>query len=92
MATTIKDIYGLSYKGVKEVRGSLLFVEGVKNIAYDEIVKIRSPDGIDRMGRVLDVSKNAAVIQVFGGEIGLQAESVIKFSGSAMRIPLSDEV
>jgi V/A-type H+-transporting ATPase subunit B len=92
MATSIKDIYGLSYKGVKEVRGSLLFVEGVKNVAYDEIVKIRSPDGIDRMGRVLDVSKNTAVIQVFGGEIGLQAESVIKFSGSAMRIPLSDEV
>ncbi|MGB9659026.1 MAG: V-type ATP synthase subunit B [Nitrososphaerales archaeon] len=92
MATSIKDIYGLSYKGVKEVRGSLLFVEGVKNVAYDEIVKIRSPDGIDRMGRVLDVSKNTAVIQVFGGEMGLQAESVIKFSGSAMRIPLSDEV
>jgi V/A-type H+-transporting ATPase subunit B len=92
MSTIIKDIYGLSYKGVKEVRGSLLVVEGVKNVAYDEIVKIRSPDGIDRMGRVLDISKNVAVIQVFGGEMGLQAESVIKFSGSAMRIPLSDEV
>jgi V/A-type H+-transporting ATPase subunit B len=80
------------YRGVQEVRGSLLVVEGVKNVSYDEIVKIRSPDGIDRMGRVLDVSKNVAVIQVFGGEMGLQADSIIKFSGSAMRIPLSDEV
>lgn len=92
MATSIKDMYGLAYKGVKEVRGSLLVVEGVKNIAYDEIVKIRPPDGIDRMGRVLDISKNVAVIQVFGGEMGLQAESIIKFSGSAMRVPLSDEI
>lgn len=92
MSTVIKDIHGLAYKGVKEVKGSLLVVEGVKNVAYDEIVKIRSPDGIDRMGRVLDITKNVAVIQVFGGEMGLQAESVIKFSGSAMRIPLSDEV
>ncbi|MGQ9718865.1 MAG: V-type ATP synthase subunit B [Nitrososphaerales archaeon] len=92
MSTSIKDLYGLMYRGVQEVRGSLLVVEGVKNVSYDEIVKIRSPDGIDRMGRVLDVSKNVAVIQVFGGEMGLQADSVIKFSGSAMRIPLSDEV
>ncbi|MCP8304009.1 MAG: V-type ATP synthase subunit B [archaeon] len=92
MATSVKDIYGLAYKGVKEVRGSLLVVEDVKDIAYDEIVKIRAPDGIDRTGRVLDVSKNVAVIQVFGGEMGLQAESIIKFTGSSMKIPLSDEV
>lgn len=92
MSTSIKGLHGLMYRGVQEVRGSLLVVEGVKNVSYDEIVKIRSPDGIDRMGRVLDVSKNVAVIQVFGGEMGLQADSIIKFSGSAMRIPLSDEV
>ncbi|MCP8310596.1 MAG: V-type ATP synthase subunit B [Candidatus Methylarchaceae archaeon HK01M] len=92
MATSVKDIYGLAYQGVKEIRGSLLVVEDVKDIAYDEIVKIRAPDGIDRMGRVLDVSKNVAIIQVFGGEMGLQAESIIKFTGSSMKIPLSDEV
>ncbi|MCP8311673.1 MAG: V-type ATP synthase subunit B [Candidatus Methylarchaceae archaeon HK02M1] len=92
LATSVKDIYGLAYQGVKEIRGSLLVVEDVKDIAYDEIVKIRAPDGIDRMGRVLDVSKNVAIIQVFGGEMGLQAESIIKFTGSSMKIPLSDEV
>jgi V/A-type H+-transporting ATPase subunit B len=92
MSTLIKDIQGLAYRGVKEVRGSLLAVEGVKDVAFDEIVKIRSSDGIDRMGRVLEVSKDVAIVQVFGGEIGLQAGSIVKFSGSAMKIPISDEI
>ena len=29
----------------KEIRGSILVVEGVKNVGYDEIVRIRGPDG-----------------------------------------------
>jgi len=67
VSTLIKDIQGLAYRGVREVRGSLIAVEGVRNVAFDEIVKIRSSDGMDRMGRVLEVSKDVAIIQVFGG-------------------------
>jgi len=61
-------------------------------VGYDELVKVRAPDGVDRMGRVLEVGRGKAVIQIFGGEMGLQSDSIVSFSGSAFRIPLSDEL
>ncbi len=67
-------------------------IDNVENVGYDELVTVRAPDGVDRMGRVLEVGRGKAVIQIFGGEMGLQADSVISFSGSAFKIPLSDEI
>jgi V/A-type H+-transporting ATPase subunit B len=67
-------------------------LEDVSDVTYDEIVKIRSADGVDRMGRVLDVTKNLAVVQVLGDVTGLQIDSVVNFTGSAFKIPVSDEI
>jgi V/A-type H+-transporting ATPase subunit B len=80
------------YKGLSEIKGSLVMIDNVDNVGYDELVKVRAPDGIDRMGRVLEVGRGKAVIQIFGGEMGLQTGSVVSFSGSAFKIPLSNEV
>jgi V/A-type H+-transporting ATPase subunit B len=84
--------YGLIHKGLSEIKGSLVMVDNVENVGYDELVKVRAPDGVDRMGRVLEVGRGKAVIQIFGGEMGLQTNSIVSFSGSAFRIPLSDEL
>ncbi|MGA8904936.1 MAG: V-type ATP synthase subunit B [Candidatus Bathyarchaeia archaeon] len=84
--------YGLIHRGLSEIKGSLIMVDNVENVGYDELVKVRAPDGIDRMGRVLEVGRGKAVIQVFGGEMGLQSNSILSFSGSAFRIPLSNEL
>jgi V/A-type H+-transporting ATPase subunit B len=84
--------YGLIHRGLSEIKGSLIMVDNVENVGYDELVKVRAPDGIDRMGRVLEVGRGKAVIQVFGGEMGLQSNSILSFSGSAFKIPLSDEL
>jgi V/A-type H+-transporting ATPase subunit B len=84
--------YGLIHRGLSEIKGSLIMVDNVENVGYDELVKVRAPDGIDRMGRVLEVGRGKAVIQVFGGEMGLQSNSILSFSGSAFKIPLSNEL
>jgi len=84
--------YGLIHRGLSEIKGSLIMVDNVENVGYDELVNVRAPDGIDRLGRVLEVGRGKAVIQVFGGEMGLQSDSILSFSGSAFKIPLSDEV
>jgi V/A-type H+-transporting ATPase subunit B len=85
-------IYGLIHSGLSEIKGSLIMVDHVEGVGYDELVKVRAPDGIDRMGRVLEVGRGKAVIQVFGGEMGLQSNSILSFSGSAFKIPLSNEL
>jgi V/A-type H+-transporting ATPase subunit B len=92
METMLRKTYGLIHRGLSEVKGSLIMVDNVENVGYDELVKVRAPDGIDRMGRILEVGRGKAVIQVFGGEMGLQSNSILSFSGSAFKIPLSDEL
>jgi len=84
--------YGAIHKGLSEIKGSLIMVDNVENAGYDELVTVRAPDGIDRMGRVLEVGRGKAVIQIFGGEMGLQSNSIVSFSGSAFKIPLSNEL
>ncbi len=83
--------HGIIYKGLSEIKGSLIMIDNVENVGYDELVNVRAPDGVDRMGRVLEVGRGKAVIQIFGGEMGLQSNSIVSFSGSAFRIPLSNE-
>jgi V/A-type H+-transporting ATPase subunit B len=92
MPEQTENIYGTLYRGIHEIKGSLLFLEDVSDVTYDEIVKIRSADGVDRMGRVLDVTKNLAVVQVLGDVTGLQTDSIVNFTGSAFKIPVSDEI
>jgi len=84
--------YGLIHKGLSEIKGSLVMVDNVQNVGYDELVKVRAPDGIDRMGRVLEVGRGKAVVQVFGGVMGLESNSILSFAGSAFKIPLSNEL
>jgi V/A-type H+-transporting ATPase subunit B len=84
--------YGLIHKGLSEIKGSLIMVDNVENVGYDELVKVRAPDGIDRIGRVLEVGRGKAVIQVFGGVMGLETNSILSFSGSAFKIHLSNEL
>jgi V/A-type H+-transporting ATPase subunit B len=86
------NTYGIINRGLTEIKGSLIMVENVANVGYDELVKVRAPDGVDRMGRVLEVGRGKAVIQIFGGEMGLQRNSLVSFSGSAFKIPLSKEL
>ena len=92
MESMLSKTQGLINRGLQEVKGSLLMVDNVENVGYDELVTVRAPDGVERMGRVLEVGRGKAIIQIFGGEMGLQADSVISFSGSAFKVPLSDEI
>ncbi|HJX22799.1 MAG TPA: V-type ATP synthase subunit B [Candidatus Bathyarchaeia archaeon] len=92
MAEKLQELTGLTYRGLKEIKGSLIMIEGIEDVGYDEIVRIRAPDGVERMGRVLEVGHGRAVIQVFGREIGLQINSIVGFSGSVFKIPLSEDI
>lgn len=82
---------GLVYRGVEELRGSLLMVRGVEGVRYDEMVRVTAPDGVERMGRVLEVGRGAAVIQIFGGEMGMERDSFVKFTESTFKIPVSTD-
>ena len=43
-----------------------MFVEGINDAAYGEMVEIKLANGERRQGQVLDTRKGMAIIQVFG--------------------------
>jgi len=81
---------GLQYVGTARIDGPLVVVEGVRDVGYDELVEIVGPDGRPRLGRALDVSDRAVVVQVFEGTEGLSnRETRARFLGESLRLPVS---
>ena len=56
------------YRTIKEVVGPLMMVEGVEGVKYDELVEIEQSNGEIRRGRVLEINRDKALLQLF--EIG----------------------
>ena len=83
---------GLVYRTTREIKGPILFVEDVRGVAYDELVRVRRPDGTEVIGSVLDVSKDWAMVQVFGETEGMDLDVEVRFTGETLKIPISDEV
>ena len=83
----------LQYVGLNEINGPLVVLDGVERAFYDEVVDIRLNDGSARIGRVVEISGNKAVLQVFEGTNGLSLKNTIKrFMGRPMEMPLSPEI
>lgn len=81
------------YKTTIGITGPLLTVEGVTGVKYDELVHIKSVNGDIRNGKVLEVSGDRALVQVFEGTDGLDiGETEIRFQGRGLQIGLSPEI
>jgi len=83
---------GLIYKTTREIRGPLLFLEKVKDVAYDELVRVNVPGQPEVLGTVLDVSRDWAIVQVFGETEGMNLDVNVRFTGENLKIPVSDEL
>ena len=93
MTEKATDIKSREYRSVTQVAGPLMIVGGVEEVAYGEVVHIRTPEGENRMGQVLESQENVAIVQVFEGTRGLDTDQTrVRFSGDIMRISLSKEM
>ena len=88
----IRD-HGLQYVGAWRIDGPLVVVERVRDVGYDELVEIIGPDGRPRLGRVLVISDDAAVIQVFESTEGLSnRDTRVRFLGESLHLPVSRQM
>jgi len=79
--------------GLKEINGPLVVLDNAKGIGYDEMAELILENGSRRMGRVVQVSGERAVLQVFEGTNGLSLENVrTRFMGRPMELPVSSEL
>jgi V/A-type H+-transporting ATPase subunit B len=83
----------IEYTTVTEVAGPLMIVEGVSNVAFNEVVKIKTVSGEERTGQVLEAFLDKAVVQVFEGTKGLETKDTsARFIGETMKLGLSKEM
>ncbi len=81
---------GIVYTTVSEVSGPLMIVEGVKDVGYGEVVRIKTSEGERRLGQVLEIGEGKAVVQVFEGTRGLDTKGTsVQFTGRPMEVGLS---
>jgi V/A-type H+-transporting ATPase subunit B len=85
-----KDI---EYSSVSEVAGPLMIVEGIKNVAYNEVVKIKTASGEERTGQVLEAFMDKAIVQVFEGTKGLDTKNTsARFIGETMKLGVAKDI
>ena len=81
------------YKTIKEVVGPLVLVDGVEGVKYNELVEIIQKDGDIRRGKVLEVNKDKALVQLFESSHGLQiSTSRAKFLGRSLELAVSEDM
>ena len=83
----------IEYIGVKEINGSLIVVDGVKDASFEETVTIRLDDGSIRDGRIVELQGERAVIQVFEGANGISLDNTrTRLLGHPVEMSLSPEL
>ncbi|MDD5146915.1 MAG: V-type ATP synthase subunit B, partial [Candidatus Pacebacteria bacterium] len=82
-----------TYKTIKEAAGPLVVVGGVENIKYEEMVEIEMQNGEIKRGRVLEVTEDTAIVQVFEDIRGLNLkDSKAKFLAKTMKLGVSSDM
>ena len=75
------------------VNGPLVILDNVKFPKFAEIVNLELPDGSHRAGQVLEVTGSKAVVQVFEGTSGIDAQkTTCEFTGDILRTPVSEDM
>lgn len=81
------------YKTISGVEGPLLVVDKISGIKFDELVEIELANGEKRRGKVLEVSTNKALVQVFEGSTGIDVdETKVTFLGKVVTIAVSPDI
>ncbi len=78
------------YRTIKEVVGPLMLVENVAGVKYNELVEIEQAGGEIRQGKVLEVNRDRALVQLFEVSQGLKiSTSKARFLGKSIELPVS---
>ncbi len=81
------------YTSVSDVAGPLMIVENVEDVAYGELVRIKTSTGEERNGQVLEIRKDKAIVQLFEGTSGIDTKNTkVRFVGETMKIGVSPEM
>ena len=83
----------IEYLGLSSINGPLIALEGGQDAFYDEIVDFVVNGKEHKMGRIVEVYKDKAIIQVFEGTENMSLNNThTRLTGHPMEIGLSEEM
>ncbi|MHC1693946.1 MAG: V-type ATP synthase subunit B [Eubacteriales bacterium] len=83
----------IEFIGLKQVYGPLIVLEGIENECYEELVEITCSGNEKRLGRIIQIEGNRAVIQVFEGTEGISLDNTsTRLTGRPMELGLSRDM
>jgi V/A-type H+-transporting ATPase subunit B len=78
------------YRTISQIKGPLIFVERISQVAFNETVEIVSPEDEVRLGQVLEVDSQYCMVRVFVGTSGLDLDRTkVRFTGDVARLDVS---
>ncbi|MDD7305068.1 MAG: V-type ATP synthase subunit B [Peptoniphilaceae bacterium] len=81
------------YKTVTEVVGPLMLVEGVEGVSNEELVDIELQTGERRRGKVIEIDKDNAMVQIFEGSTGINLKATsVRFLGRPLELGVSEDM
>lgn len=84
---------GKKYIGLSRIWGPLVVIENIRGVGYDEMVEITDTQGERKLGRVLEVREDIAVIQMFGETQGLSiSDTEVRFTGEPFELLVSRDM
>ena len=84
---------GLEYAGIEEAVGPLIFIRGIHDVGWNELVEIVDSEGRTRRGLTLEVAQGRAVVQVYEGTAGLSLPGVkVRFRGEPLKLGVSTQM
>lgn len=83
----------IEYLGLSEINGPMIVVEGVKGAFYDEIVEFGVEGADTKLGRIVEINEDKAVIQVFESTAEMSLLNTrTRLTGHPMEIGLSEDI
>ena len=83
----------IEYLGLSQINGPLVVLEGVQNASFEEIVEITVNGNEKKLGRIIELYEDKAVIQVFEGNDGMSLKNThTKLTGRPKEVALSPDI
>lgn len=84
---------GVEYRGVKSVDGPIVVVKRSEDVAFNETVYVRDRFGEKRTGRVIDLSEDVAIVQIFGSTTGIDLkDTTVEFLDEPLELRVGTEL
>jgi V/A-type H+/Na+-transporting ATPase subunit B len=84
---------GLEHRGLRKVEGPIIIMERTENVGLGELVVVYDREHRQRAGRIIELSRDAVAVQVFGSTTGISTETCsVEFRGKPMEMRLGRDI